>query len=223
MFLIAQATSGMATWAALSQIVVGVLVALLLVGVIEVLLTLRKAVVQLTSLVQRTAGDISGVARDTKTILDDVRVTVSVARREVEHVGGVVHKGAERLDRVMMLAHRRVRRVDQLLEDTQEKISDLTESAASTVRHLGSAAFLAKALLTRGKKRRARKRAQAERVVAARDAEAAEEEEIEEIEESEENEENEENDEDEENEENEEEEEDEEIEVTEVEVDEKEK
>jgi TATA-binding protein-associated factor Taf7 len=118
----------------------------------------------------------------------------------------VVHKGAERLDRVMMLAHRRVRRVDALLEDTQAQVRDLTESAASTVRHLGSAAFLAKALLTRGKKRRARKRTEAERVVAARDAE----------EEAEENEENEENDENDENEENDE------IEVTEVEVDEKE-
>ncbi|HJU74791.1 MAG TPA: hypothetical protein VJ717_13700, partial [Gemmatimonadaceae bacterium] len=69
MLLIAQVSSGVASWAAVSQIVVGVLVALLLVGIIFVLLTLRKAVVQLTTLVQRTAGDISGITRDTKTIL----------------------------------------------------------------------------------------------------------------------------------------------------------
>ena len=169
MLLIAQVSSGMATWAAVSQILVGFLVALLLVGVIFVLLTLRKAVTQLTSLVERTAGDVSGITRDARTILDDVRVTVSVARREVEHVGGIVHKGAERADHVLALAHRRIRRVDRLLEDTQNQVRDLAESAASTVRHLGSAAYLARALLTPGRKRRARKRAQA-----ARDAEAKE-------------------------------------------------
>ncbi len=171
MYLIAQVTGGIATWAAVSQIVVGLLVALLLIGVVAVLLTLRKAVVQLTSLVQRTAGDVAGITRDAHTILDDVRVTVSVARREIEHVGGVVHTGADRVDRVLALAHRRIRRVDRLLEDTQIQVRDLAESASSTVRHLGSAAYLARALLTRGKKRRARKRAQAEREVAARDPE----------------------------------------------------
>lgn len=171
MLLIAQVSSGVASWAAVSQIVVGVLVALLLVGIIFVLLTLRKAVVQLTTLVQRTAGDISGITRDTKTILDDVRVTVSVARREVEHVGTVVHKGAERADQVLALAHRRIRRVDRLLEDTQSQVRDLAESAASTVRHLGSAAYLAKALLTPGRRRRARKRAQAAREVEERERE----------------------------------------------------
>jgi uncharacterized protein YoxC len=169
MLLIAQVSSGMATWAAVSQIVVGFLVALLLVGVIFVLLTLRKTVVQLTSLVERTTGDVSGIARDARTILDDVRVTVSVARREVEHVGTVVHKGAERADHVLALAHRRIRKVDRLLEDTQTQVRDLAESAASTVRHLGSAAYLARALLTPGRKQRARKRAQA-----ARDLEAKE-------------------------------------------------
>ncbi|MEW5919316.1 MAG: hypothetical protein AB1762_23140 [Gemmatimonadota bacterium] len=178
MLLIAQVSSGVAAWAAVSQIIVGFLVALLLVGVIFVLLTLRKAVQQLTSLVNRTAGDVSGIARDAKTILDDVRVTVSVARREIEHVGTVVHKGAERADHVLALAHRRVRRVDRLLEDTQNQVRDLAESAASTVRHLGSAAYLARALLTPGKKRRARKRAQA-----AREAEQRERE-IEEVEDS---------------------------------------
>jgi uncharacterized protein YoxC len=165
MLLIAQVSSGMASWAAVSQIIVGFLVALLLVGVILVLMTLRKAVLQLTSLVERTAGDVSGITRDARTILDDVRVTVSVARREVEHVGGVVHKGAERADHVLALAHRRIRKVDRLLEDTQTQVRDLAESAASTVRHLGSAAYLAKALLTPGRKRRARKRAQAAREV----------------------------------------------------------
>ncbi len=169
MLLIAQVSSGMATWAAASQIVVGFLVALLLVGVIFVLLTLRKAVLQLTSLVERTAGDVSGISRDARTILDDVRVTVSVARREIEHVGGVVHKGAERADHVLALAHRRIRRVDRLLEDTQNQVRDLAESAASTVRHLGSAAYLARALLTPGKKRRARKRAEAAREVNAKE------------------------------------------------------
>jgi hypothetical protein len=171
MLLIAQVSSGMATWAAVSQVVVGILVALLLAGVILVLLTLRKAVVQLTALVERTAGDVSGITRDTRTILDDVRVTVSVARREIEHVGDVVHKGAERADHVLALAHRRVRRVDRLLEDTQNQVRDLAESAASTVRHLGSAAYLARALLTPGRKRRARKRAQAAREVAAKERE----------------------------------------------------
>jgi len=170
MLLTAQVSSGMATWAAASQIVVGFLVALLLVGVIWVLLTLRKAVHQLTSLVERTAGDVSGISRDARTILDDVRVTVSVARREIEHVGGVVHKGAERADHVLALAHRRIRRVDRLLEDTQNQVKDLAENAASTVRHLGSAAYLAKALLTPGRKRRARKRAQAAREVDAEEA-----------------------------------------------------
>ncbi|MGH7713478.1 MAG: hypothetical protein ACREOG_19480 [Gemmatimonadaceae bacterium] len=172
MLLIAQVSSGMVTWAAVSQIVVGFLVALLLVGVIAVLLTLRKAVLQLTSLVERTAGDVSGISRDARTILDDVRVTVSVARKEIEHVGTVVHKGAERADHVLALAHRRIRRVDRLLEDTQSQVRDLAESAASTVRHLGSAAYLARALLTPGKKRRARKRAQAAREAEAREREA---------------------------------------------------
>jgi uncharacterized protein YoxC len=169
MLFIAQVSSGMVTWAAVSQIVVGFLVALLLVGVILVLLTLRKTVQQLTSLVERTAGDISGISRDARTILDDVRVTVSVARREIEHVGAVVHKGAERADHVLALAHRRIRRVDRLLEDTQNQVKDLAESAASTVRHLGSAAYLARALLTPGKKRRARKRAQAAREAEVRE------------------------------------------------------
>jgi uncharacterized protein YoxC len=172
MLLIAQVSNGVATWAAVSQIVVGFLVALLLVGVVIVLLTLKKAVVQLTTLVERTAGDVSGITRDARTILDDVRVTVSVARREVEHVGSVIHKGSDRVDHVLALAHRRIRRVDRLLEDTQTQVKDLADSAASTVRHLGSAAYLARALLTRGKKRRARKRAQAERVAEARDREA---------------------------------------------------
>lgn len=174
MLLVAQVSSGMAAWAAVSQIVVGVLVALLLVGVIMLLVMLRKAVMQLTSLVERTAGDVSGITRDTKTILEDVRVTVSVARREVEHVGEVVHKGAERADHVLSLAHRRVRRVDRLLEDTQNQVRDLAESAASTVKHLGSAAYLARALLTPGRKRRARKRAQAARDVDARERELEE-------------------------------------------------
>jgi uncharacterized protein YoxC len=174
MLLIAQVSSGMATWAAVSQIIVGFLVALLLVGVIFVLLTLRSAVQQLTSLVNKTAGEVSGIARDTKTILDDVRVTVSVARREVEHVGTVVHKGADRADHVLALAHRRIRRVDRLLEDTQAQVKDLAESAASTVRHLGSAAYLAKALLTPGRKRRARKRAQAAREAERREREMEE-------------------------------------------------
>lgn len=174
MLLIAQVSSGMATWAAVSQIVVGFLVALLLVGVIIVLLTLRTAVQQLTSLVNKTAGDVSGIARDAKTILEDVRVTVSVARREVEHVGTVVHKGAERADHVLALAHRRIRRVDRLLEDTQTQVKDLADSAASTVRHLGSAAYLAKALLTPGRKRRARKRAQAAREAERREREVDE-------------------------------------------------
>ncbi len=172
MLLTAQVSSGIATWAAVSQIVVGFLVAVLLVGVVFVLLTLRKAVVHLTTLVERTAGDVSGITRDARTILDDVRVTVSVARREIEHVGGVMHKGADRADHVLALAHRRIRRVDRLLEDTQAQVKDLADSAASTVRHLGSAAYLARALLTRGKKRRAKKRTEAERTVEARDGEA---------------------------------------------------
>ena len=174
MLLIAQVSSGMATWAAVSQIVVGFLVALLLVGVVIVLMTLRKAVLQLTTLVERTAGDVSGISRDARTILDDVRVTVSVARKEIEHVGGVVHKGADRADHVLALAHRRIRRVDRLLEDTQNQVKDLAESAASTVRHLGSAAYLARALLTRGKKRRAKKRTEAEIRAEVRDREAEE-------------------------------------------------
>jgi hypothetical protein len=115
--------------------------------------------VQLTSLVQRTAGDVSGISRDARTILEDVRVTVSVARREIEHVGEVVHKGADRADHVLALAHRRIRRVDRLLEDTQTQVRDLAESASSTVRHLGSAAYIARALMTRRKKRRAKRRA----------------------------------------------------------------
>lgn len=175
MLLIAQVSSAMATWAAVSQIVVGFLVAVLLVGVVFVLLTLRKAVVQLTTLVQRTAGDVSGITRDAKTILEDVRVTVTTARREIEHVGGVVHKGADRADHVLALAHRRIRRVDRLLEDTQNQVKDLADSAASTVRHLGSAAYLARALLTRGKKRRAKKRTEAEVRAEIRDREAEDE------------------------------------------------
>jgi uncharacterized protein YoxC len=159
MLMIAQVSSGMATWAAVSQIAVGVLVAVLLVGVIILLITLRRAIVQLTSLVQRTAGDVSGISRDARTILEDVRVTVSVARREIEHVGEVVHKGADRADHVLALAHRRIRRVDRLLEDTQTQVRDLAESASSTVRHLGSAAYIARALMTRRKKRRAKRRA----------------------------------------------------------------
>jgi hypothetical protein len=83
-----------------------------------------------------------------------------------------VHKGADRADHVLALAHRRIRRVDRLLEDTQNQVRDLAESAASTVRHLGSAAYLARALLTPGKKRRARKRAQAAREVEAEEREA---------------------------------------------------
>jgi uncharacterized protein YoxC len=159
MLMIAQVSSGMATWAAVSQIVVGVLVALLLVGIMVLLVTLRRALLQLTSLVQRTAGDVSGITRDARTILEDVRVTVSVARREVEHVGEIVHKGADRANHVLALAHRRIRRVDRLLEDTQAQVRDLAESASSTVRHLGSAAYIARALMTRRKKRRAKRRA----------------------------------------------------------------
>jgi hypothetical protein len=112
------------------------------------------------------------MTRDAKTILEDVRVTVTIARREIEHVGGVVHKGADRADHVLALAHRRIRRVDRLLEDTQNQVKDLADSAASTVRHLGSAAYLARALLTRGKKRRAKKRTEAELKVEIRDREA---------------------------------------------------
>ncbi|MGQ0538432.1 MAG: hypothetical protein ACT4R6_05760 [Gemmatimonadaceae bacterium] len=152
MLLTMQVSSGIVTWAAVSQIVVGVLVALLLVGVIALLVLLRRTVTQLTTLLQRTAGDISGISRDARTILDDVRMTVSVARREVEHVGSIVHKGADRADHVLALAHRRIRRVDRLLEETQTQVRDLAESAASTVRHLGSAAYLARVLLRRRKK-----------------------------------------------------------------------